>query len=269
LHGAKAVPSPYTAHNDPESRSRAKIGTLSSLKSAYGWRFRFADVRAAFAAVRPLVASKGAVHTKKLVRDHEVEVDAASGLISILGGKWTTYRAMAEDGVDHVMLALGDAHVRATTADLQLTGAEGFSPEYWKTLMEKFGISAETARHLAETLGADAPHVLDVVRSAPEFAEPLFFGSPVLAGEVVYSIREEMAQSIEDVLARRVGIQFHNWSNAVKAAPAVGRLLGRELGWSSSAVNAAVEEYAGEIEHLARRAGVSLASYEERFVQVH
>jgi glycerol-3-phosphate dehydrogenase len=92
------------------------------------------DVQSAFAGMRPLVSSKSKVNTKKLIRDHEVEVDEVSGLVSVLGGKWTTYRAMAEDGINHAQRAIAGRRVACKTPDFLLTGAQGFTPDYWRQL---------------------------------------------------------------------------------------------------------------------------------------
>jgi len=80
----------------------------------------------------------------------------------------------------------------------------------------------------------------------------------VLAGEVLYCIREEMPQSIEDMLARRVGIQVHNWNHAIAAAPVVGSLLGRELGWSPEATDQAIHAYIAKVQAWASKAAIPL-----------
>ncbi len=220
--------------------------------------FTFCDVQAAFAGVRPLVASKDAVSTKKLVRDHEVETDAKSGLISILGGKWTTYRAMAEDGINHVERALGRPVSAALTRNLPLAGAQGFHIEYWRELVSQYQLPENVAKHLAQEFGTDAPQVLETIKAEAGLAKPVYPGSAVLAGEVLYCIREEMAQSIEDVLARRTGIQVHSWKNAVAAAPLAGELLGREFGWSKEATMKAIKDYTSTLRSWALRAAVPL-----------
>ena len=220
--------------------------------------FTFSDVQAAFAGVRPLVASKDEVNTKKLVRDHEVETDAKSGLISILGGKWTTYRAMAEDGINHVQHALGRPVSAALTRDLPLAGAQQFHNDYWRTLVSQYQLPENIAKHLTQEFGTDAPRVLETVRAEAGLAEPVYPGSAVMAGEVLYCIREEMAQNIEDVLARRTGIQVHSWKNAVAAAPLVGNLLGRELGWGKEATCKAIDDYISTVRRWAQRAAVPL-----------
>ncbi len=220
--------------------------------------FTPADVQAAFSGVRPLVASKGSGNTTRLVRAHEVEVDEASGLISILGGKWTTYRAMAEDGMNHVERRLGKKVNPAVTRGFQLTGSPGFHAEYWKELASQYRLPEPVAVHLAQTFGTDAPLVVKVIQSAAELSQPVYPEAPVLAGEILYCIREEMAQSIEDLLARRTGIQTHSWNNAVAAAPAVGRLLGSELGWSDATIHDAVNTYTSKLRRWADRASISL-----------
>jgi glycerol-3-phosphate dehydrogenase len=220
--------------------------------------FTSSDIQAAFAGVRPLVASTGKVNTKKLVRDHEVEVDGASGLISVLGGKWTTYRAMAEDGIDHVERKLGRAKSASSTRSQPLTGARDYAASYGQHLVSQYGLSEHVAKHMAQKFGTDALQVVETIRSEPGLSESVFPGSDVLAGEVLYCIREEMPQSIEDMLARRVGIQVHNWNHAIDAAPVVGSLLGRELGWSPEATDQAIHAYIAKVQAWASKAAIPL-----------
>ncbi len=214
------------------------------------------DVVSAYAGVRPLVKSKDAVNTKKLIRDHEVEVDEASGLVSVLGGKWTTYRAMAEDGINHAQRALPGKQSPCKTLDFLLTGAKGFSPDYWKQLAEHYQLPPETAHHLATKFGTDSPKVIELAKQEPQLLQPLFEGSAPIQAEVVYVIREEMAQTIEDILLRRIGVQFHSWKEAEKAAPVVGHLLAREFGWNEAQTEEAISAYLGSVQHLLRTAGI-------------
>ena len=110
---------------------------------------RLDQIVSGFAGVRPLVKSKNSLDTKKLIRDHEVEMEEESGLISVLGGKWTTYRAMAQDGVDMALGYLGKPLIPCRTAQHKLHGAEGYgrrsSGEFW---CRSIGVSPATARHL-------------------------------------------------------------------------------------------------------------------------
>ena len=214
------------------------------------------DVLSAFAGLRPLLKSKASVHTGKLSRDHEVEVDAVSGLISVLGGKWTTYRAMAEDGIDRVQQALGVEPVECRTLDFPLSGAEGFWQDYWRQLAEKYDLSSRSARHLAQKFGTNAPKVLELAEAEPQLLQPLSPGGAAIRAEVVYAIREEMAQTIEDILARRLGVQLHGWKEAAEAAPAVAQLLACEFAWSEDRTRQAVAAYLGTLQHLLRAAGI-------------
>jgi glycerol-3-phosphate dehydrogenase len=209
-----------------------------------------------FAGVRPLVASGNSRRTKALIRDHEVEVDSSSGLISVLGGKWTTYRAMAEDAIDALMPRLAMPAVPCITSNRRLAGSEGWSPNFWAELARDYGIAEETARHLSRKFGSAAKEVLDLTKDSPRLKEPMVTGSTSVLAEVVYGVREEMATSIEDILARRTGLQFFSWEQARAAAPAVGAIMARELGWSPGHEKDAVEGYVGEIDRLMELIGL-------------
>jgi glycerol-3-phosphate dehydrogenase len=209
-----------------------------------------------FAGVRPLVRSKDALNTKKLIRDHEVEVDETSGLVSVLGGKWTTYRAMAEDAVDTVQQSMGVPVAGCRTADYPLKGSSGWSREYWETLEARYHISRNTAKHLSQKFGTNAVKVLDLIAQDPQLENPIVEGQPPIQAEIVYGVRNEMAMSIEDILARRIGLQLYGWSLAVTAAPVVGAHLARELGWSPAQTQRAIEEYVNKINRLMEVAGL-------------
>ena len=184
---------------------------------------------------------EGGVKTRQLIRDHEIEVDEVSGLISVLGGKWTTYRAMAEDGIDCAERAMAGEKTECKTLEFALRGTEGFWPGYWKQLAEKYCLAWGTARHLAEKFGTDAPKVMALAEQDERLRPPLFEGGVAIRAEVVYVIREEMAQTIEDVLRRRIGVQLHSWKEAAGAAPAVCQLLAEELAWSEAQSREALE----------------------------
>ncbi len=220
-------------------------------------------VCSAFAGMRPLLKSREYQEvkpkdTRKLVRDHEVEVDEVSGLISVLGGKWTTYRAMAEDGINRAQRAFGGKQTVCKTLNYPLTGALGWAPDYWKQLAADYALSPETARHLAQKFGTDSPKVLEVAKHEAQLLEPIFEGGAPILAEVVYAIREEMAQTIEDILLRRIGVQFHGWKEAAKAAPVVAQLMAREFGWSQAQSNEALSAYLASIQHLLHSAGLAL-----------
>ena len=213
------------------------------------------QVVSGFAGVRPLVAAQGVSDTKKLIRDDEVEFDPQTGLISILGGKWTTHRLMAEETIDKVQDYLGGERTAARTVHHPLDGSAGYHRDYWETLAHGSGIPAATAQHLAHKYGTRAPEVLELAAADPSLRLPLVEGEAPIRAQVVYSVRVEMALTIEDVLARRIGLQMYGWRLAIQAAPVVAALIRQELGWSSDQEHAAVEQYVGKVNHMLAVAG--------------
>jgi len=199
------------------------------------------QVVSGFAGIRPLVRSHAGGKTSRLIRDDEVEVDPRSGLISILGGKWTTYRLMAEKTIDRVQPS------GCVTRTAQLTGAAGYHEDYWRELMQRGALTEAAARHLARKYGTEAPVVLALAEADPDLAAPLVNAAPPIRAEVVYAVRQEMALTVEDVLARRTGLQLYDWCLAMEAAPAVACLMARELGWEAAETLRATEEYVSRI----------------------
>ena len=214
------------------------------------------DIVSGFAGARPLVASEDHANTKALARDDVIEVDPDSGLISVMGGKWTTHRAMAEDTIHCVQQALRVAQTDSKTRTYVLYGGEDFTDDYWETLCSQYPISEETARHLASKFGIAAEKVLQLSSAQPALMQPILTGHPAIQAEVVYSSRHEMATGIEDVVARRIGLQLFSWRDAVRAAPVVSHLLAEELGWSTSQMHVAVDEYVGKINRYLVTAGL-------------
>jgi glycerol-3-phosphate dehydrogenase len=215
----------------------------------------FDDVVGLFAGIRPLVRS-GHGQTKKLLRDHEVEVDQKSGLVSILGGKWTTYRHMAEDTIDTVQRQLGAPVAPSKTQHHALAGAVGYSAECWQILTREYPIDDLTARHLAGKFGNEAAAVLELTQQHPELRSPVVPGAPPIHAEIVYSIRNEMACTIEDVLARRIGLQQFSLEMAILAAPVVASHLAREHGWPGQQEAEAAENYVHRIRRVQEAIGI-------------
>jgi glycerol-3-phosphate dehydrogenase len=215
------------------------------------------DIVSGFAGARPLVSSDEKGSTSKLARDDVIEVDPGSGLISIMGGKWTTYRAMAADTIDCVQQALGLPRTESHTCNHVLYGGQDFGEGYWEELCRGFGTSKETALHLASKFGTAAEEVLMLGKETPALREPLLAGRPAIRAEVVYSVRHEMAATIEDVLARRIGLQLYSWKDAIEAAPVVGSLIAAELEWNRASTERAITSYAEKIHHLLDCAGLA------------
>jgi glycerol-3-phosphate dehydrogenase len=208
-----------------------------------------------FAGARPLVSSGEAASTRKLARDDVIEVDPSSGLISIMGGKWTTHRAMAEDTINAVQKALGLPVAECPTRSHVLYGGEEFSSHLWEKLADSRLITKETAEHLAAKFGTAAWRVLELTQENRSLAEPILRGSPPIQAEVVYCVRNELAVTLEDVIARRLGIQFYSWREAIRAAPRVATLMAEELHWSSDQTKSELATYAKKVNRLLEQAG--------------
>jgi glycerol-3-phosphate dehydrogenase len=185
------------------------------------------DVLSTFAGLRPLVNDAGvATSTSALARDHTLHI-SASGLVTIAGGKWTTYRKMAEDTVDQATLVAGLEERPCVTRDLHIHGHHRSA--------EQFGS--------LHAYGSDAPEVRTLLRESPELAQRLHPGHEVAAGEVVWAARNEMARTVEDFLARRCRLLLLDARASMEAAPAVARLLAAELGRDDAWQRRQVEEY--------------------------
>jgi len=217
---------------------------------------QLSDVVAGFAGARPLVSAGEGGSTEKIARDDVIEIDAKSGLISIMGGKWTTHRAMAEDTINAVQKALGVAVTESPTRAHLLHGGEAFTSDLWETLVRIYPVSKETAQHLAAKFGTAARDVLELTRTNPDLAQAVIPGSAQIQAEVVYGVREELAANIEDVISRRIGLQYYSWRDAIKAAPAVGSLMAQELQWTSAQEHEAVTHYVERINFFLERAGL-------------
>ena len=172
-----------------------------------------ADVQAVYAGLRPLVKGEG--KTSTLSRDHMIHVDG-SGLLTVTGGKWTTYRHMAEDCVDHAITLGRLPDAECATKNLRIHGylesvtARG-ADDHWRV----YGSDAEKIRAMTDD---------------PVLSAPLHPALPYVAAEVVWAAREEMARTVEDVLARRTRALFLNADAAMAMAEPAASLLAAELG---------------------------------------
>jgi glycerol-3-phosphate dehydrogenase len=188
---------------------------------------RPADVLSAFAGQRPLVNNRHSSRTQDLSREHLVTV-SASGLLTVVGGKWTTYRKMAQDAVDRAA-EVGALERRACrTENLRLHGWRTDAPaEPWSGLL---------------AYGSDADAVASVIKESADNAKPIHRNLPYPRGLVRFAVREEMARSVEDVLARRTRALVLDARASAEAAPLVGEIAAEELGrdgaWSRQQVTA-------------------------------
>jgi glycerol-3-phosphate dehydrogenase len=187
------------------------------------------DVLSVFAGQRPLVREEG-THSKNVSREHVVLV-SQSGLVTILGGKWTTYRQMAEDTLKHAVQVGGLRPSACATARLKLHG--------WLARDDP----AMPADDVMRVYGSDAPAVEDLARGDPAWGEPLHPRLPYRGIHVVWAARHELARGVEDVLARRTRALLLDARASIEAAPRVAELLAAELARSREWAAEQVREY--------------------------
>jgi glycerol-3-phosphate dehydrogenase len=183
-----------------------------------------ADVLAVYVGLRPLV--KGDGKTSALSRDHIIHVDT-SGLLTITGGKWTTYRHMAEDCVNHAITLGKLPDVDCPTKNLHIHGF----------------IEDSASLGSLEVYGSDAEKIRAIAANLPALAAQLHPALPYIAAEVVWAARKEMARTVEDALARHTRALFLNANAAVAMAEPVARLLAAELGRDEAWIAAQVREF--------------------------
>ena len=186
------------------------------------------DVLCVFAGLRPLAAPthSDSKKTKEISRSHKI-YRAESGLISITGGKWTTYRAMAEDVLNAAIKQSGLSAKPCSTANLKLHGyLENTDRSGWDYVY-----------------GSDIFKINEIISKEPGAGEPIHPKYPFKAAHVIFAARNELAQTVEDVLARRVRMLFLDARAAMEAAPKVSEILARELGRDKNWENAQIQEF--------------------------
>lgn len=205
------------------------------------------DILSTYAGYRPLVASRGS-RTANLSRTHVV-VEEDNGMVTIVGGKLTTYRRMAQDTLD--VLARRD-HLTSfhPTQRLPLSGAIGW--EAAKRRLEerghRIGLSDASMRHLAFDYGSHAEIILDLIESDAALGQPILADLPYVRAEIPYVCRYEMALTLDDVLARRTRITLEDRDRGAAAALEVARLMAAALGWSDAEAAAAVDRYRSQVQ---------------------
>lgn len=175
------------------------------------------DILSVFTGIRPLVNTARSTSTAALSREHTIAI-AKSGLLTIAGGKWTTYRKMAEDCLEHAVVLAGLPERLCVTQDLPIHGATR---------------AVELAPGLA-VYGTDATEITKLCQTSPELEVPFHPALSIIGAQVVWAVRHEMARTLDDVLARRTRALFLNAQAALAVAPAVARLMAAELGQNST-----------------------------------
>jgi glycerol-3-phosphate dehydrogenase len=256
------------------------------------------EVLGAWAGLRPLVGGSDPAadapdsRTADLSRRHSVRV-APSGLVTIVGGKLTTYRAMAEDTVDEAVRVMrlnrpagrqpegqGQAEGQgrpggqrrparvpdSRSGSTPLFGAEGYEELSEPGTAERLGLPPDVVAHLAGRFGGHTLAVAAMVRERPELGERLVPGLPYLKAEAVYAVRYEMALTLEDVLSRRTRALLLDVAATAGAAGSVAELLGAELGWTDEERHFQVDSFLALVERQRRAADPAEDAVEARLL---
>ena len=225
--------------------TEADVNYLLSTANAYlRTTLDRSQVISAWAGYRPLVspANADSQATAKLSRNHVV-ADGPGGMITVTGGKLTTYRRMAQDALDHLARRWKQP-ITHPTESLTLDGAEGHAAcqDALRQAAARFGWGQDVLARLAQ-YGGQAKAILALCAGDGALAQRIVPDLPYIMAEVLYACHHEMAVTLEDMLARRLHIQTEDWSRGVEPAPAVARLMAGALGWSAHETMRQVERY--------------------------
>jgi glycerol-3-phosphate dehydrogenase len=229
-----------------------------------------ADITGIWTGLRPLLAPEqqgaSSERTADLSRRHTVRT-SSGGLVTVTGGKLTTYRKMAEDTVDAVVAGLGRRGLRCRTKHLRLHG----TPAGGRVVPKAGGVGANVrpdpadpvasrSTHLAGRYGTEADAVLAMAGDRAELLGPLVPGLPYLDVEALWAVRREMACSVSDVLDRRTQSSYRDARAAADAAVRVAGLIGPELGWDAGRIRSEGDAYAAQVRDRLVRAGLETST---------
>lgn len=239
--------------DDPQCTDEDIAYLLGAINGAVSGEITEKDIVGTWAGLRPLVKDATSNRTADLSRRHKV-TRSPSGVVTISGGKLTTYREMAADTVDDVIGYLGaldhPVSKRSLTRKLRLRGARGYEDE------------AGRDEALADRYGGEAAAVRALVADDPALGEPLVPGLPYLRAEAVYAARHEMARTLDDVLTRRTRARLLARDASAEAAADVAALLAPELGWDDAEQQRQVADYQASIDHERASADLPLSDPE-------
>ncbi len=213
------------------------------------------DVRSGFGGLRPLLQAAVGSSTKELVRDHEVETDDKSGLVSILGGKWTTYRLMAKDTIDIVEKKLNGKVSDCKTDEAILHGGTNYEPAYLFELIKKqVAWQDDITLHLLHKYGSQSLQITTMAVANIALQKRLLDNAPYTFAELQYLIATEMACTVKDVIARRWGVALTDWSKTLLLIAIVGQIMATHFKWTEAEKHLHIHGYQQEVEAMIRLA---------------
>jgi glycerol-3-phosphate dehydrogenase len=246
--------------DDPQCTAEDIAYLLGAINAASTETLTVDDIVGSWAGLRPLVKAAASGRTADLSRKHKV-ARSRSGLVTITGGKLTTYREMAADTVDEIVADVLTLRPGATqvgdsvTKKLRLRGAAGYDT-LDSTAAVHPTIGPELRQHLGDRFGGEARVLMAAISEDPTMAEPIVAGLPYVRAEVLFAVRHEMAGSVGDVLSRRTRAQLYGRDDSGDAADAVAELMAPELGWTAEQAAASAEAYRADLAHERQAAGL-------------
>lgn len=237
--------------DDPQCTPEDIAYLLDAINDASTETLTVHDIVGTWAGLRPLVKAASSGRTADLSRRHKVQ-RSRSGLVSITGGKLTTYREMAADTVDVVVedilpIRPGATVVgRSRTKSLPIRGALGYD-SLPQAATAYPAVDAALVTHLGDRYGGEARALMALIQQDPDLAAPLVEGLPYTLAEARFAVVHEMARSVSDVLSRRTRARLFARDDSAGAAPTVAEMLRDELGWDEAQTTASTEEYLGEL----------------------
>jgi glycerol-3-phosphate dehydrogenase len=240
----------YAGPIDDVRATRADVDYLIRSANEYfpAAQLQTADVIAAWAGIRPLVAG-GSASPASTSREHSISW-TAPGLLSVTGGKLTTYRSMASSVVDHIVRALGMTARSAPTHQVVLPGGDMHSVEEEVSLATATIGVAPLAEHLVRMHGTAWRDVWTLVGSNRTLSAPVVPTLPYIVAELHYAVEHEMALTLGDLLIRRLHVAFETRDHGISAAPAAARAVGPLLGWSENEYAEQLAAYREEIRRI-------------------
>ncbi|MDG2049040.1 MAG: glycerol-3-phosphate dehydrogenase/oxidase [Myxococcota bacterium] len=206
------------------------------------------DIEGIYAGLRPLLQGE-TDDTSELSRHHAVS-QSVSGLITVAGGKYTTYRLMARDAIDLAVLTLSRSAPPSCTDRIPLIGATGYRG-FWNrrdALSEETGLSVSQIEHLLARHGSRIEEILELIAAQPDLGQPLVGAPGYLRVEPYYAATHESALHLEDVLTRRTRISIETFDRGLSSAAAVADLMGEVLGWDELTREREIAHYQARVE---------------------
>jgi glycerol-3-phosphate dehydrogenase len=210
-------------------------------------RLGMEDVRASWAGLRPLVLDRDRRSASRRPREHVI-VQGSGGMLTVVGGKLTTYRSMAAEVVDQAMRELRHRdgrprHAEARTEEEPLPGGEVADLSQFRERGLELGIPAPSVDHLLRHYGTEAAGIFNLGGADRRLLRRLLPPHPAIEAEVIHAVRRELAQTVEDVLVRRFHLFYEHPDQGTPAAQRVAELMGEELGWDRARVDEEAQGY--------------------------